>query len=83
VRVVPERGIDVGAGTGKAIEKEIEGGVVGVVVDARGRTYRIGLDATGKEFQEAAVSLPEDGDERIQALKRWHKALGIYPDYDL
>ncbi len=83
VRVVPERGIDVGAGTGKAIEKEIEGGVVGVVVDARGRTYRIGLDATGKEFQEAAVSLPEDGDERIRALKRWHKALNIYPDYDL
>ncbi|RKY23554.1 MAG: methylaspartate mutase, partial [Planctomycetota bacterium] len=83
VRVVPERGIDVGSGPGRVWEGEVEGGVVGVIVDARGRRYKTGLDATGKQYQEASVPLPEDRNERVQALKRWHSVLGIYPDYDL
>jgi hypothetical protein len=82
VRIVPERGIDVGAGPGRHLEGEVEGGVVGVVVDARGRIYTTAVDATGKPFLEGAVPLPEDDKERVQTLKKWHKALNIYPDYE-
>jgi len=82
VRIVPERGIDVGAGPGRVLEGEAEGGVVGVVVDARGRVYTPAKDATGKPFLEGAVPLPEDDGERVQTLKKWHKALNIYPDYN-
>ena len=35
--VEPARGVDVGAGRGKAIEAQVWGGVVGVVLDGRGR----------------------------------------------
>jgi uncharacterized protein (TIGR01319 family) len=80
-RIVPERGIDVGAGPGRTLEGEAEGGVVGIVVDARGRIYTVAKDATGKPFLEGAVPLPEDDAVRVQTLRMWHKALDIYPDY--
>jgi hypothetical protein len=82
VRIVPDRGVDIGAGPGKHIEGEAEGGVVGVVIDARGRIYKTAVDATGKPFLEGSVPLPEDNEERVQTLKKWHKALNIYPDYN-
>ncbi len=59
----PERGFDVGAGKGKRWEGELEGGVVGIILDGRGRPLK----------------LPQDKGERIQALSSWIRALEIYP----
>ncbi|MCX7704046.1 MAG: glutamate mutase L [Planctomycetota bacterium] len=62
--VEPSRGFDVGAGKGRSLTAEVRGGVVGVVIDARGRPLK----------------LPQDKKERIEALKRWHRALDVYPE---
>lgn len=37
IEVIPKRGVDMGEGKGQSIKKEIRGGVVGIVIDARGR----------------------------------------------
>ena len=37
VTATPERGFDVGAGRGRPVTREVRGGVVGLIVDARGR----------------------------------------------
>ncbi|MBI1795973.1 MAG: glutamate mutase L [Candidatus Eisenbacteria bacterium] len=65
VRVVatPERGFDLGAGKGKPLEAEVTGGVVGLIVDARGRR---------------PFALPDAPAARIAKLKQWHAALGLY-----
>jgi len=64
VEILPERGFDVGEGRGKKVITEIEGGVVGLIVDARGRP----------------LTLPEDDNQRIEDLKRWAEALKLYPE---
>ncbi|MGC9365775.1 MAG: glutamate mutase L [bacterium] len=63
--ITPERHYDVGDGYGKSITTTLEGGVVGLVVDARGRN---------------PFSLPSKLDERINKLEQWNKALNIYPE---
>ena len=62
--VTPERGFDVGAGRGKAVTREVRGGVVGIVIDARGRR---------------PFTLPEDHTKRIEVLRAWNRALALYP----
>lgn len=62
--ILPERGFDVGEGRGKKVVKEVEGGVVGLIVDARGRP----------------LTLPEDDNQRIEELRRWADALKLYPE---
>jgi uncharacterized protein (TIGR01319 family) len=57
----PARGFDVGAGRGRPVEATLEGGVVGVVVDARGRP----------------LQLPADDATRRQKLIDWMTALGL------
>ncbi len=57
----PARGFDVGAGKGKPMEAILEGGVVGVVVDTRGRP----------------LQLPQDDAQRRQKLLDWMSALGL------
>lgn len=57
----PARGFDVGAGRGRPLEATLEGGVVGVVVDARGRP----------------LQLPQDNAQRRQKLLEWMTALGL------
>ncbi|MGR3219431.1 MAG: glutamate mutase L, partial [Candidatus Anammoxibacter sp.] len=37
IEVLPKRGFDVGNGKGQPIKQEIKGGVVGTIIDARGR----------------------------------------------
>lgn len=59
----PARGFDLGGGSGKSIEGIVEGGVVGVILDGRGRP----------------LLLPEDRKRRVEKLIEWNKALGIYP----
>jgi uncharacterized protein (TIGR01319 family) len=40
-KITPHHGFDVGAGHGKALEVTVEGGVEGVVLDARGRPLKV------------------------------------------
>jgi uncharacterized protein (TIGR01319 family) len=61
----PARRFDIGLGGGKDIRTELDGGVVGVIIDARGRP----------------LSLPEDRGERVRKLTEWNKALDVYPEY--
>ncbi len=60
---VPERGFDLGQGKGRALEAEIHGGVVGLLVDTRGRR---------------PFALPPHAAERIARLRAWNEALGMY-----
>ncbi len=63
--VAPARGFDVGAGKNQPLEATLYGGVVGLVLDGRGRP----------------LELPSTPDERMALLRRWNEALDIYPDY--
>jgi uncharacterized protein (TIGR01319 family) len=63
LRVMPERGFDAGAGRGRPVEAEVEAGVVGIVLDARGR----------QPFE-----LPSDPNRRIERLRVWNAALDLY-----
>jgi len=66
VRMVatPTRGFDLGAGKGRALEADVLGGVVGLIVDTRGRRPFV---------------LPEDPAQRIERLRAWNRALEVYP----
>ncbi len=59
--IKPTGRFDAGAGRGKQITAQIEGGVVGVIVDCRGRP----------------LALPDDDEARIMMLRDWHGALGL------
>ena len=59
----PGRHLDLGRGKGDKIEAELEGGVVGIILDGRGRPFE----------------LPQDNKERIESLKRWMTELDAYP----
>lgn len=59
----PERGFDVGNGKGKIVEAVLNGGVVGIIIDCRGRPF----------------VLPEDKKKRIESLNKWFKSLNMYP----
>ena len=61
VEMRPARGLDVGAGRGKPHRVEVEGGVVGLIVDARGRPLR----------------LPTEPARRIAKLVEWHEAFDL------
>ena len=63
VELRPAKQADVGAGKGMAVTKEARGGVVGLLLDARGRPLR----------------LPTDEKARVAALTKWYKAVGLYP----
>lgn len=59
----PVRHFNVGSGPGKEWKGEISGGVVGIVLDGRGRPF----------------NLPVDAKIRVAKLKEWMLALGCYP----
>jgi len=61
--IIPSKGFDVGEGSGKTITAEIEGGVVGLILDGRGRPLK----------------LPEDKKKRIEKLNEWFSELKVYP----
>jgi len=60
----PERGYDLGAGKGNRIECELHGGVVGIILDGRGRPFDLS-------------SLSDQ--ERVSHLRKWMTELDIYP----
>ncbi|MFQ5869986.1 MAG: hypothetical protein ACE5JC_08805, partial [Candidatus Zixiibacteriota bacterium] len=59
----PERGFDIGRGKGTKWELELSGGVVGIVLDGRGRPFK----------------LPTEASERVRKLKEWMTELDVYP----
>ncbi|MCX6827135.1 MAG: glutamate mutase L, partial [candidate division Zixibacteria bacterium] len=59
----PLRGLDLGRGRGSKVETELSGGVVGIILDGRGRPF----------------NLPEDDHIRVTKLKEWMTELNIYP----
>ena len=61
--VKPAKGFDMGAGPGNNLEANIEGGVVGVVLDGRGRPF----------------DLAKSPAKRIADLNKWYKAMEMYP----
>jgi len=61
VVVEPTRRFDTGEGRGNRLERKVKGGVVGLILDGRGRP----------------LQLPEDKDTRIQSIRNWLKALSI------
>lgn len=60
---IPGKGFDLGAGIGKKVSARVKGGIVGVLLDARGRPI-----ATAQE--EMA---------RVQQLQHWARAVELYP----
>jgi hypothetical protein len=60
----PAKGFDVGAGRGAELKRALTGGVVGIVLDGRGRPFQ----------------LPEPAPERVANLSRWMRALEVYPE---
>jgi hypothetical protein len=63
VKVTPARGFDAGAGPGKPLERKLSGGVVGLILDTRGRPF----------------NLPTDEAERVARLDKWASAFDAYP----
>jgi uncharacterized protein (TIGR01319 family) len=59
----PARHMDIGRGKGSNVEMVLSGGVVGLILDGRGRPFE----------------LPTDHSERIAALRKWMVELCAYP----
>ncbi len=62
-KIKPRSNMDVGAGLGKELDTKIEGGVVGIVLDGRGRP----------------IALSEDHIARKRQLIKWFRAIDAYP----
>lgn len=63
VTIRPARGFDCGAGLGREVTREVAGGTVGLILDARGRP----------------LAWPEDGTRRQRLVREWTEALRLYP----
>jgi uncharacterized protein (TIGR01319 family) len=61
VTISPEKNFDVGAGRGKPVTAKVEGGTVGLIIDARGRPFNLDL------------STPN----RTARLRKWLTAFGL------
>jgi uncharacterized protein (TIGR01319 family) len=61
VTIEPSKNFDVGAGKGKPLTKKLEGGLVGVMIDARGRPFSV-------DFATA---------NRVPKLREWLAAMGL------
>jgi hypothetical protein len=66
VEVTPAKKFDLGEGKGQKITKEVTGGVVGLVIDARGRPF---------DLQEGKGKEPMD-----KVLSKWNTAYDAYPE---
>jgi hypothetical protein len=62
VAIEPERGFDCGAGPGKPIAREVRGGTVGIILDARGRP----------------LAIPSEPEVRRTTVAKWVRALELY-----
>jgi len=62
VSIEPEKTFDCGAGPGKAIERQVRGGTVGLILDARGRPLMI----------------PAERETGRKLMEKWVNTLGLY-----
>jgi uncharacterized protein (TIGR01319 family) len=61
LEIAPRRGIDVGAGKGRPLTRKVRGGVVGLILDGRGRPF----------------TLPRDEETRVARLREWMQAFSL------
>lgn len=59
--IEPAKGFDLGAGKGKAITAKLEGGTVGIIVDARGRPFSVDINMAN----------------RVAMMREWLQAFGL------
>lgn len=59
--IKPRSNLDIGAGKGREVERTLKGGVVGLIIDCRGRP----------------IPLPQEDSARINYLRRTYQALGL------
>ena len=62
VELMPAKGFNLGGGKGQKITVRVSGGVVGLVIDARGRP----------------LNIDPDKEKRVLQLREWQKAMSIY-----
>ena len=67
VKLTPGKGLDIGAGKNEILETEVYGGVVGIILDGRGRQ---------------PFSLAKNIKQRMHDLSKWSKATNEYPELD-
>jgi hypothetical protein len=67
VTIRPHARCDIGLGNGKELTAKVEGGEVGLILDARGRP----------------LVLPEDGKTMKNLLLSWFRNLSVYPEEEL
>ena len=61
--IQPAKQVNLGAGAGVPVTREVQGGVVGLMLDGRGRP----------------LQLPADEQARVANLKTWYQAVDLYP----
>jgi hypothetical protein len=64
VTIKPARGFDIGLGERKEMTGEVEGGIVGIILDGRGRP----------------LNLPDDPSTRKKQVLDWWESLGLYQE---
>jgi hypothetical protein len=62
-----EKNFDIGVGPGEKCEANLEGGVVGILIDTRGRP----------------ISIPKNREEQKRKLIHWYNNLNLYPKEEL
>jgi hypothetical protein len=61
LEIEPAKGFDLGAGKGKPVALTVEGGTVGLILDARGRP----------------IAIPAEDNRRASKIREWLSALGL------
>ena len=67
VRLTPGKGLDIGAGKNEVLETKVFGGVLGIILDGRGRQ---------------PFTLTDDTDFRVQSLMKWSEETNEYPQLE-
>jgi len=60
--IEPRRGVDAGSGPGRRVSGEVAGGLVGLVLDGRGRP----------------IAIPDNVGDRVRLLREWFTEFGAY-----
>ncbi len=63
ISMQPAKQVNLGNGPGQSLTRTVQGGVVGLLLDGRGRP----------------LQLPSEQTARIAALSRWYQAVDLYP----
>ncbi|SVC38714.1 uncharacterized protein METZ01_LOCUS291568, partial [marine metagenome] len=67
IKLTPGKGLDIGAGKNEILETKIYGGIVGIILDGRGRQ---------------PFNLSTDVKQRMQNLSTWSEAISEYPQLE-